>query len=129
MHDVYQSTLLHIEEINDTKRKANETLKKLITEDTARVEQKNQPATTAKKYFGIILSSNVHDPIRIEENDRRYFIPFYSSHLIDQSETKQFFKRFVSWLNLEGGLQQMCNYMHSFKLSAWDFNSPPMTPD
>ena len=88
LYDIYRSTVLHIEEINDTKRKANETLKKLITDDSARVEQKNQPATTAIKHFSIMLSSNVPDTIRIERDDRRYFAPVYSTHLHDKDDSK-----------------------------------------
>ena len=129
LYDIYQSTVLHVEEINDTKRKANETLKKLITEESARVEQKNQPATTAIKHFSIILSSNVPDPIRIERDDRRYFVPIYSTHLEDKNESKLFFIKFVRWLQSEGGLQEMCDYLHSYDLAGWDFSSPPMTKD
>ncbi len=56
-------------------------------------------------------------------------MPVYSTHLHDKDETKLFFNDFVRWLQLEGGLQQMCNYFHSYDLAGWDFRSPPMTKD
>ena len=50
------------------------------------------------KYFGIVASSNVQDPVRIEANDRRYFVPVYSKHKVNADETKRFFLRFTDWL-------------------------------
>ena len=79
--DIYNSTVVHIEEINDSRGKSGEKMKKLITENQTRVEAKYQQPYVANKYFNIVASSNVYDPIKIEQNDRRYFVPVYSKHL------------------------------------------------
>ena len=125
--DLYSSLLVHIEEINDSRGKAGERLKKLITEERSRVEAKYINAVIAPKYFGIVASSNVADPVRIEQNDRRYFVPEYSTHQQDPKETKQFFTRLTSWLEEEQGLQTLANYFFSAALDSYDFRNPPAT--
>ena len=76
-------------------------MKKLITESQTRVEAKYQQPYIANKYFNIVASSNVVDPIKIEQNDRRYFVPVYSKHLHSPDETKAFFGDLTTWLEDE----------------------------
>ena len=126
--DLYSKLLVHIEEINDTRGNASEKLKKLITEETARTEAKYQNAKVVNKYFGIVASSNVQDPVRIEANDRRYFVPVYSKHKENADETKSFFLRFSDWLETEG-LQELADYFYSLDISGFSFRYPPHTVD
>jgi len=102
-------------------------MKKLITEETARTEAKFMNATVETKYFGIIASSNVFDPIRIESNDRRWFVPAYSKHLDNSNETKAFFRGFANWLEKSNGLQMIFDYLHGLDIRGYDFRSPPNT--
>ena len=125
--DLYQTLLVHVEEMNDTRHKAGDKMKKLITEETARTEAKFMNATVETKYFGIIASSNVFDPIRIESNDRRWFVPAYSKHLESTKETKVFFRGFANWLEKSDGLQMIFDYLHSLDIRGYDFRSPPNT--
>ena len=125
--DLYYKLLVHIEEINDSRGKAGEKLKKFITEDSARVEAKYSNATLARKYFGIVASSNVPDPVRIEQNDRRYFVPVYSIHQTNNNETKAFFNRLSLWLKKKNGIQEIANYLYSLNIENFDFSSPPTT--
>lgn len=126
--DLYSKLLVHIEEINDTRGKVAEKLKKLITEETARTEAKYQNAKVVNKYFGIVASSNVQDPVRIEAKDRRYFVPVYSTHKENADETKSFFVRFTDWLETEG-LQELADYFYSLDISGFSFRYPPHTAD
>jgi hypothetical protein len=125
--DIYNSTVVHIEEINDSRGRSGEKMKKLITEGHSRVEAKYQQPYIANKYFNIVASSNVYDPIKIEQNDRRYFVPVYSKHLRSPDETKAFFGDLTAWLEQEGGLQVMANYLHSLNIEAFNFRFPPRT--
>ena len=125
--DLYNCTVVHIEEINDSRGKSGEKMKKLITESQTRVEAKYQQPYIANKYFNIVASSNVVDPIKIEQNDRRYFVPVYSTHLHSPDETKAFFGDLTTWLEDEGGLQVMANYLHSLNIEAFNFRFPPHT--
>ena len=119
--------MVHIEEINDSRGRSGEKMKKLITESQTRVEAKYQQPYIANKYFNIVASSNVVDPIKIEQNDRRYFVPVYSTHLHSPDETKAFFGDLTTWLEDEGGLQVMANYFTASTLKAFNFRFPPHT--
>ena len=127
--DLYFKLLVHIEEINDTRGKAAEKLKKLITEETARTEAKGKDAKVVNKYFGIVASSNVQDPVRVEANDRRYFVPVYSKHLVNPDETKSFLVRFTDWLENQDGLQELADYFYNLDISDFNFRFPPSTAD
>ena len=123
---LFQSTLIQIEEINDTRSKTTEKLKPLVTQDYYEVDEKFVPKYSAKKMFGIVMTSNFKNPITIEETDRRYFIPTFSKVL---PKNNQFYEDFAEWLEHEGGHQEMCDYLHSIDISALNFRKPPMTND
>lgn len=127
--DLYSSLLVHIEEINDTRGKAGDRLKKLITEESTRAEAKYQQAKVMTKYFGIVASSNVPDPVRIEANDRRYFVPVYSKHREQPDETKLFFAKLTEWLEEKDGLQELADYFYNLDISNFNFRYPPHTSD
>ena len=70
----------------------------------------------------------MQDPVRIEANDRRYFVPVYSTHKENADETKSFFVRFTDWLETEG-LQELADYFYSLDISGFNFRYPPHTAD
>ena len=123
--DLYSKLLVHIEEMNASRVSVGDKLKKLITEDSSRVEGKNINATVEQKYFGIVASSNHYDPVRIEQNDRRWFVPTFSKHQENTQETKVFFSIFANWLESSNGLQEMTDYLYNLDISGYDFRSPP----
>ena len=123
----YQTTLIHIEEMMDNRTVTANKLKALVTQDKAQVDEKNIQKYEATKHFGIIISSNVPNPIAIEAGDRRYFIPKYSEHLHTLEESKEFFKEFYDWLEVDG-LQEIYDYLYNLEITQ-DFRVPPMTRD
>lgn len=126
---LYKTTLLHIEEINDTKAKTTQHLKRLATQGKIEGRDPFEPLGTLEKKFGLFLSSNFPDPIKVENIDRRYFIPCFSRHLVNNNETPQFYSSFFNWLEESDGYQQMLNYLSSIDLSQYSFRSPPLTND
>jgi Family of unknown function (DUF5906) len=60
--------------IFDGATKQNEKLKGLITEPTIQVNQKYLSLMTYFNYLNFLLTSNKHDPIRVEPGDRRFFV-------------------------------------------------------
>ena len=129
IQSIYHSTLLNIEEINtsDNRSQGAELLKNLLTQDKPRVEEKHERASIADRYFSLVLSSNFPEPIKIEEGDRRFFVPRFSDHKISLASTREFFTRFKNWLEKENGFQIMCDYFHSVDLSNMDFLLAPLT--
>jgi len=126
---LYSKTLVQIEEaIQSSRAKITEKLKAIATQEEQWVEAKNISAKMKKKYFAIYLSSNVEDPVRVEENDRRFFITEFAHHPISQIESHQFFsERLFVWLKEEGGYQTMLNFFDTLDISKFNFRSAPMT--
>lgn len=126
---LYSKTLVQIEEaIQSSRAKITEKLKAIATQEEQWVEAKNISAKMKKKYFAIYLTSNVEDPVRVEENDRRFFITEFSHHPINQIESHKFFsEKLLVWLKEEGGYQTMLNFFDTLDITEFNFRSAPMT--
>jgi len=125
----YSKTLVQIEEATLSNRnEITQKLKAEATQDRPLGEVKNKEKAQQRKYFGIYLSSNEEYPVRIEANDRRFFVPCFSRHLSNPVETHEFYKdTFLAWLNDQDGYQTMLNYFHALDISGFNFLRPPMT--
>ena len=64
-------------------------LKSVITDDTVRVNEKNQKRRTVENVCNLIFLSNNFFPVKIEASDRRYFVLIVNGKY---SENKQFWK-------------------------------------
>ena len=127
--DLFETVLLHIEEINGQRGKVAEILKPYVTQDEQRSNAKYKAQAQVRKHFGLVLSSNHLNPILIEATDRRYFVPVSSKHQSHQGETKVFYGRFSDWLTNEGGFQTMFDWLHQIDIAKYDFRSAPLTKD
>jgi hypothetical protein len=126
---LYSKTLIQIEEaILSNRNKITQQLKALATQEEQWAEAKYRNATKKRKYFGIYLTSNEEYPVRIENNDRRFFVPCFSQHLNTPVESHEFYKdTFLAWLKEQDGYQIMVNYFHSLDIKGFNFLRPPMT--
>ena len=134
--DMFQSVIIHLEETKDTRQNTGEMLKKLITQDRQRSNEKNMPQRHVQRHFSVVISSNHKVPVTIEKGDRRYFVPVWSKHKIDdpegemgKHETNQFFGRLANWLENEGGYQQIRNWLQTIDLKSYPFRMAPDTHD
>ena len=138
--DMFESVIIHLEETKDTRQNTGEMLKKLITQNRHRANEKNIPQRQVYKHFAIVITSNYLVPIVIDKGDRRYFVPVFSKHLHDdgegmagKNETGRFIQRFVDWLyhDDETGFQIMRDWLEGVKLGedGKGFMMPPDTPD
>ena len=127
--DLFETVLLHIEEINGQRGKVAEILKPYVTQDEQRSNAKYKAKAQVRKHFGLVLSSNHLNPILIEATDRQYFVPVSSKHQSHQGETKVFYGRFSDWLTNEGGFQTMFDWLHQIDIAKYDFRSAPLTKD
>ena len=131
--DLFDSVIIHLEETNDTRANTADMLKMLVTQDRHRANVKNLPQKFVKRHFAIAISSNHYNPIRIEEHDRRYFVPAWSDHkegAAGKTETQSFFARFSDWLDKDkkAGFQILRNWFdHGVDLSKFNFRIPPET--
>ena len=126
---LFSKTLVQIEEaVQSSRSRITEKLKAIATQEEHWVEAKNVNAKMKRKFFAMYLTSNVEDPVRVEENDRRFFITAFSNHLISQVESHKFYSEQLSvWLKDQGGYQAMINYFHTLDISGFNFRSAPLT--
>lgn len=127
--DMFDSVIIHLEETNDTRGNTSEMLKMLVTQDRHRSNVKNLPQKFVQKHFAIAISSNHESPIRIEEHDRRYFVPVWSEHLTGptgKNETAAFFHDFNEWL-ISGGFQEMRDWLEQVDVLKYNFRVAPDT--
>ena len=138
--DMFESVIIHLEETKDTRQNTGEMLKKLITQNRHRANEKNVPQRQVYKHFAIVITSNYPVPIVIDKGDRRYFVPVFSKHLYDdgegmvgKNETGRFIQRFVDWLYADGeaGFQAMRDWLEQVEIDerGEGFRMPPDTPD
>ena len=125
---LYSKTLVQVEEVIINNRpKITEQLKLIATQENRWVEGKNKNGHQADKHFGLYLSTNHYEPVKVEKDDRRFFIPTFSKHLISPEESDEFFTKFVTWLEQQGGFQIMLNFLNCLDTSQHSFRRPPMT--
>ena len=127
--DMFDSVIIHLEETNDTRGNTSEMLKMLVTQDRHRSNVKNLPQKFVQKHFAIAISSNHESPIKIEEHDRRYFVPVWSEHLTGptgKNETAAFFHDFNDWL-ISGGFQEMRDWLEQVDVLKYNFRVAPDT--
>lgn len=121
-------TLICIDELYGSSKKNADKLKTPITEEKINVEIKGEERLPADNYSFIVATTNEHCPVYLEEGDRRWFVPEFSTHLVNQKETQEFIEnRFMPWLN-DSGLQSIRNYLEQYKLDSYNLNIAMDTP-
>ena len=106
--DLFETVLLHIEEINDQRGKVAEILKPYVTPDEQRfnAKYKAQAQAQVRKHFGLVLSSNHQNPILIEATDRRYLcLPFPNIKAI-RARPKPFTSALLTGYPMRAGFRQ-----------------------
>jgi len=125
---LYSKTLVQVEEVIINNRpKITEQLKLIATQEHRWVEGKNRNGHQADKHFGLYLSTNHREPVKVEKDDRRFFIPAFSEHKHSPEESDEFFTKFVNWLERDDGFQIMLNFLSCLDISQHSFRRPPMT--
>jgi hypothetical protein len=76
------------------------TLKSVITEDTAPVEKKYQDPYTIELWTHVVACSNSRHALKLKDEDRRWLVP----ELREAKRPQSFWNAFYNWLSLEGGL-------------------------
>jgi hypothetical protein len=72
--DIFRSNLLHISEVKDMKEGSYNYLKDIITDEKRRLEDKGENVGDETEIFSnIIFTSNYRVPLRVSENDRRFY--------------------------------------------------------
>jgi hypothetical protein len=78
-------------------------LKEIITDKTLRVEKKYVPEYFVDNQVHIIACSNSMRALRLENSDRRWFVPTVS----EQKQGHDYWRKFYDWLELEEGYRKV----------------------
>jgi hypothetical protein len=114
--------------IDDAKAKSDATqtqLKSLLSEERAFVEKKYGDAGMVKTYTRFILASNEDRPLKLEANERRWYVTAKIGHRHSRSETAAFIGKLAAWLELPGSLDRVFNYFMGYDLTGFNPKSVP----
>ena len=132
--DLYRSTAMLLDEVYADNKLSADKLKAIVTGRTMRTEEKHEQATTLRKHFKMIITSNSHKPLHIEQGDRRYWICDYIAHKISKEETSEFLATFADWLEgrkpacyEKSGLQQLRDWFELVECEERLFRVAPDT--
>lgn len=100
-------------------REREDHLKQLITEATILIELKNIDKFNARNVANFMFCSNHRDPVRLEDNERRFSI-FYTaqsdvSHLVRDGMTGDYFPNLWGWLR-DTGFAAIAQYLTMYEI-------------
>lgn len=109
--------------LDDPKTKSEHTmtqLKSVLSEERAFVERKGMEGTMVKTYTRFILASNEARPLRLEDNERRWYVPRKLEHLIDKEETQKFIEKISAELEAPGFLDAVYDWFMEYDISEFN---------
>lgn len=95
-------------------------LKSLLSEERAYCEGKFMPGGMVQTYTRFILASNDPRPLRLDENERRWWSPAELNHRHDKVETQKFLETLANWLALDGSLCAVYNWFMAYDLGGFN---------
>lgn len=102
------------------KRKTADRMKSMITQQQVRINIKNVPSYVVPDRINYLFTSNNHDALYIENNDRRFFI-----HEVTASPTGIDWEKYYKWLNADGAAALFYHLLH---LDLTGFNPAAHAP-
>lgn len=114
--------------IDDAKAKSDATqtqLKSLLSEERAYVDKKFGDAGMVNTYTRFILASNEDRPLKLEANERRWYVTAKIGHRESRQETAEFIAKLAAWLELPGSLDRVYNFFMAYDLTGFNPKSVP----
>ena len=98
-------------------------LKSIITDDTIRINEKNQPRRTAENVANFIFCTNNPYPVKIEKGDRRYVVLQVNGKLKGQFD---YFEQLMNSCTKEF-YDNLLTYFIKYDLNGFNVRNIPMT--
>ncbi|WP_447887418.1 primase-helicase family protein [Serratia fonticola] len=114
------NTLVFLDDCRSSSRHLQTMLKSILTESNQRVEEKYQQARMVETYTRFILASNELRPLRLDNNERRWYAVEYIKHRQSTEETGQFIDKLEDWLRLSGNLDGVYHWFMAYDLSGFN---------
>jgi len=109
--------------LDDPKSNSDSTatqLKSLLSEERAYIEPKGLTGSMASTFTRFILASNENRPLRLDSDERRWYVPKRLSHRSSKEETQEFIVRLAAALETPGYLNSIFQFFMEFDIR--DFN-------
>lgn len=109
--------------LDDPRKGSEETmtrLKSILSEESALVEHKGETARMVRTYTRFILASNLDRPLRLDEDDRRWFAPAKLVHKVSKEETQEFVSALATWLKEPESLSLIYRWFMEYDLTGFN---------
>jgi len=114
------SLLAFLDDVTTSTENQQHQLKSMLTEEYQTVRPLNQKEKLVRTYTRFILTSNEDEPLKLEEQDRRWYVVEKITHPVSEEETKAFYKRYGEWAANPDNLSTVYNYYMSIDLSDFE---------
>ncbi len=118
---LHNTLLCQLDDVVAKSDKQMSTLKSKITEPKQKFEAKNNQAVYEKCYTRMILASNERRPLRLDNGDRRWYLPEYMTHKVSPDETADFISKLDLWLK-SGGYVDVYEHLKALDISSFNPN-------
>lgn len=109
--------------LDDPKSKSDNTatqLKSLLSEERAYVEQKGLTGGMVDTFTRFILASNEARPLRLDDNERRWYCPKRLEHRTSKEETQLFIGLLADALKRPGYLDAIYNWFMAYDIGNFN---------
>lgn len=109
--------------LDDPKSKSDSTatqLKSLLSEERAYIEQKGLTGTMVPTFTRFILASNENRPLRLDGDERRWYVPKRLDHRCNKQETQEFINRLAAALETPGYLDSIYYFFMECDISGFN---------
>ncbi|EJQ1521750.1 TPA: hypothetical protein QCD44_003447 [Enterobacter hormaechei] len=119
--------LIHLDDVSTHSDSQMTRLKSILSEEWQMIRPLYETERSARVYTRIILSSNQPRPLRLDENERRWYAPEFMTHKTDRQETQQFIQnRLLPWVSC-GGLDVLYEWLMARDLSQFNHKYVPQS--
>ena len=96
-------------------------LKSVLSEERAFVERKGMEGAMVRTYTRFILASNEARPLRLDDNERRWYVPKKLEHHIDKAETQQFIGKLSAKIDEPFFLDAIYAWFMEYDISEFNY--------
>ncbi|MBS8225737.1 DUF5906 domain-containing protein [Vannielia litorea] len=101
-------------------RKDADAIKRLITQDTLRVEAKYRDVQNEKNRITLMLTSNHAHAVHIEPSDRRFFVLDVADSRTPRNEHEEYWEQLWGWAQSEEGKAALLDHLLNRDISSFD---------
>lgn len=119
--------LIHLDDVSTNNDSQMTRLKSILSEEWQMIRPLYEAERSARVYTRIILSSNQPRPLRLDDNERRWYAPEYMQHSVDRQETQLFIQnRLLPWVS-SGGLDVIYEWLMARDQSQFNHKYVPQS--